>query len=606
MEDEILEDAAPSAAERQAVYEKGYRIWKSLYLRATQASSFPQTCFDIQPIIANQPHFPNNLDLKVTHKYLSVHGTSTWKGSEACNIPSQERHLQIPVSTRSAIPLEFSADVDQSYMKWFTTEDSHIAVLMSAWSYILSARWAELMPGAVLTYTDIKADNTHGAEDGDPVVVDTGVTHDEAARWWAAILAPGEGWKAYIAIGSDTFRSPWSISLPMDPTITLKHQKNQSLSSGTAIPATTALQNLSDYCSLYDIVDQCYAALSAVLLLPSMHVYQKNITLPRPSLSHRPTHKRTPSKSTSQPNLSSLQEAHTLDKLLTLSCNTKGTRSLLSSIFYSPDIPCNLTSPYLQSIATIINTIKDNRILTHMLMNRVPHLSFLWLGGAVLNIQSKILYEGNFGLIPTEIHAAVWSRTMQSFMQEPIKPAENGYIRRADECRLLYAIQEEQHTRWPICPWMPFGVTAIEDAEIEVRLHADCTGHHLQYAGWKWTCRNGKVVYQMSDDTSTAVPLHEGPVVEDVIIDYQGLNHGDEGVSENATRSIFGWLRVEGFPPSEKKIHDWIYIDESGDEELTDKDSEKSEESGKKHVIVKFGVVDWIDRDAGMIDDLSA
>ncbi|GKZ35883.1 hypothetical protein AbraIFM66950_006683 [Aspergillus brasiliensis] len=195
---------------------------------------------------------------------------------------------------------------------------------------------------------------------------------------------------------------------------------------------------------------------------------------------------------------------------------------------------------------------------------------------------------------------------MQSFMQEPIHPAKDGYIRRADECRLLYLMQEEQHTRWPICPWMPFGVTALEDVEIDVRLHADCSGHHLQYAGWKWTCRDGKVVYQMSDDTSTVVPLHEDPVVEDVIVDYQDLDHGDEVVSQNATRSIFGWLRVEEYPPSEKKIHDWIYIDESEDEGLTEVDSEKSEESGKRHVVVKLGVQDWIDRNVGMIDGLSA
>ncbi|OJJ73401.1 hypothetical protein ASPBRDRAFT_502994 [Aspergillus brasiliensis CBS 101740] len=600
MEDEILEDAAPSAAERQAVYEKGFRMWKALYIRATQASSFPQSCFDIQPIIANQPHFPINLDLRVTHKYLSVHGTSTWKGSEACNIPIQKRHLQIPVSTRSPIPLKFSADVDQSYIKWFNTEHSHIAVLMSAWSYILSARWAELMPGAVLAYSDIKADSINEAGNRGSVVVDIGDTHDEAAEWWAAILAPGEGWKAYIAVDNDMFRSPWSISLPMDPTITLKHQKNQSISSGTAIPATTALHYLSDYCSLYDIVDQCYAALSAVLLLPSMHIYQKNITLPRPNHTHRPSQKTSPSEHSSQLSLSSLQEPHTLDKLLTLSCHTQGSRSLLSSIFYSPDIPCNLASPYLQSISTIINSIKDNSILIHMLMNRVPHLSFLWLGGAILNMQKKILYEGNFGLIPTEIHAAVWSGTTQSFMQEAIHPAKDGYIRRADECRLLYLIQEEQHTRWPICPWMPFGVTAIEDTEIDVRLHADCTGHHLQYAGWKWTCRNGKVVYQMSDDTPTRVRRTEDTVVTDDTVDYQGLDHGDEGVSQNATRSIFGWLRVEGYPPSEKKIHDWIYIDESQDEELTEEKSEK------RHVTVKADVEEWIDRDASMIDDSSA
>ncbi|GKZ74176.1 hypothetical protein AnigIFM50267_011418 [Aspergillus niger] len=106
----------------------------------------------------------------------------------------------------------------------------------------------------------------------------------------------------------------------------------------------------------------------------------------------------------------------------------------------------------------------------------------------------------------------------------------------------------------------------------------------------------------MSDNTPTPNIPSEEPVVTNVTIDYQGLNHGDEGVSENATRSIFGWLRVEGFPPNEKKIHDWIYIDESDYEGSTDEDSEKSKDSGEKHVALKMGVEQWIEHNAGMIN----
>lgn len=47
-------------------------------------------------------------------------------------------------------------------------------------------------------------------------------------------------------------------------------------------------------------------------------------------------------------------------------------------------------------------------------------------------------------------------------------------VRRSDECRLLYLTQEERHTRWPICLWMSFGATPLEDTEIDVHLHAKC------------------------------------------------------------------------------------------------------------------------------------
>lgn len=68
----IMEDADPGAEERRTVYEKGFRIWQSLYIRATQASGFPQNCFQIQPALLHHPYFPHDLDLELTYNYLSV------------------------------------------------------------------------------------------------------------------------------------------------------------------------------------------------------------------------------------------------------------------------------------------------------------------------------------------------------------------------------------------------------------------------------------------------------------------------------------------------------------------------------------------------------
>ncbi|GKZ97611.1 hypothetical protein AnigIFM59636_000998 [Aspergillus niger] len=381
MGDETLEDAAPSAAERQAVYEKGFRIWKSLYLHATQESSFPRTCFDIQPILTKQPQFPNDLDLKASYNHLFVQGTSTWKGSEDCNMPSQERHLQIPVSIKCPIPLSLSADIDESYLEWFTLEESHIAVLMCAWSYTLSARWAELMPEAILAYTEGTAYNSDGSGDQNSVTVDIGGVDDDARNRFLASPITAE--KVPTSEHLSQIQLPWA----------------------------------------YYVIIARYMALWI-------------------------------------------------------------------------------------------------RAMQHC----QPSYFFQWYMTTERLSKFRDQYKGT-------------------------NPTTNS--------------TEEHHTRWPICQWTPFGVTALQDTEIDVRLHADCAGHCLQYAGWKWTCQNGRVAYQMSDNTPPPNLPPEEPVVTNVTIDYQGLNHGDEGVSENATRSIFGWLRVEGFPPNEKKIHDWIYIDES-------------------------------------------
>ena len=73
---------------------------------------------------------------------------------------------------------------------------------MCAWSYILSARWAELMPEAVLAYAESTAYNSDTSGDQNSVLVDIGGVGDDAAKWWTAILAIG-GWEAYIVAGED-------------------------------------------------------------------------------------------------------------------------------------------------------------------------------------------------------------------------------------------------------------------------------------------------------------------------------------------------------------------------------------------------------------------
>ena len=116
-----------------------------------------------------------------------------------------------------------------------------------------------------------------------------------------------------------------------------------------------------------------------------------------------------------------------------------------------------------------------------------------------------------FGLMTIDLHAAVWSGTTQSFMQEPVSKhpktvcnSSDSSILRSDECRLLFLAQAENHTRFPICPWMPFGETALEDIDLDVRFHTGCDGDHaLKYRGWKWVCKHGAVV---DSDSSTAVP----------------------------------------------------------------------------------------------------
>jgi hypothetical protein len=72
--------------------------------------------------------------------------------------------------------------------EWFRGKRNYIAVIALAWAYILSARWAEIMPGTCsITYSGECAVYENLSEQ-DAIVVDIGDTGADEAQWWAFIL----------------------------------------------------------------------------------------------------------------------------------------------------------------------------------------------------------------------------------------------------------------------------------------------------------------------------------------------------------------------------------------------------------------------------------
>ncbi|KAL2363903.1 hypothetical protein RJZ56_003189 [Blastomyces dermatitidis] len=583
----------PSTAKSRTVYEQGFCIWTRLHTRARQEPSLPQTCFHIQPAVRQVPPLVHDLDLKCEYECLYATGTSIWETSrDQCKLPPVEKRLELPVSINHPTRLTLSENLDPTYRKWFKREESHLSVLILAWSYIFSARWVELMPGAHLTYTEKHVEYDNKGDEQTQVMVDIGNVDDEAARWWAAVLSSGEGWQAYLTWEGAKFRSPWSTVLETRAKFTLACRKPLCHMSTTAASFTTAVHFLTEYCYLHNIVDQTLAALSSALFFPSLHTKKNPISLPKPNSHRRQRLKPAISEPTERKQLGSISEqiVPELDKLLTLSCNTRGLRTLLSSVFYEPGIPCNTVSSWLQSAFSVLDSVEDDHLLAHILMNRVPQVSFLWLGGIIMGTHKDVLQDGRFGLMPIDLHAASWCGVTQSFLQEPVSQPliTNGALLRSDECRLLYLTQAERHSQCPVSPWMHFGTTALEDAEIDVRLHTQCTGHGLQYADWYWACRNGKLVRPLCVKTTISAHLEERHPAMNTPIRYDALDLEDESASENATRNIFGWLRIDGYPPRERGIsnHEWMNIDESDDESPSLNESPRSHAAGTSKAAV--------------------
>ncbi|KAJ3545521.1 hypothetical protein NM208_g2474 [Fusarium decemcellulare] len=587
------------------------------YAAGPQAeSSLPRCALSLCDAFAQHPCFPPNVKVEYAryrrYSRAYVKGSSEWGSPLAgCRheMPPFRQPVDITVTTKKPIPLSIQSDHKDNHISTRISPQNqdYVSILTLAWVYVLSARWAELLGGQCsITYADAQAPEVDGARvgpHGTPTFeVSLGSHSLEEARWWTAVLAPGRGWSATMIMDKDELLAPWSISLERSPVFTLSGQLELQSSLSTQNHAASSIQAfrfLDKLCQLHGIEDQSLAALASALLLPSLQGTQI-LTLPAPSFSpeRHGTEFMSTSSSATSPGHRRLQHIikhQHLDRLLTLSCHTRGIDCGLLSVFFNPDIKCNEAGPWLQGALDVISpmVVDEPWVLGLMLMNRSPEVAPLWLGATILGLQEKLVWQVGFGQIPMDLNAAAWSNTVQSFIQLPVSyPSQRiEYISPADECRLLFLAQADAHTQAPFCQWAPFGVTSIDEADVEVRLHKDCNGHILQYRGFVWDSSyfHGQMpalsaVYNARRFDENIEPYEQ----ERDFVTPEDLDHSKEFISEVATRSIFNWLRPDGCTSQERELwmHNWLDMPQSDeDEEIEDG------ESGKKPAHVQS----WIE-----------
>lgn len=565
----------------QNTYVASFETWAQLYSLVVKDAKLPSHCFFTINTFPLLPTFPRSLELEEHSDGLTASGFSIWGSSPAkcarC-IPSFRRRVQLEVAVKDPVLLSISdlAPTDSYSTSWFSSQNDYVTILVLAWTYILSARWTEVMsPACSLTYTDSLAEHYDAATRSNNsqhfIVLDIGPASPKEVRWWAAILAKGQGWQASIR---SSLLSPWSVRIESNSQFLLYPKTNTSDWKDSTSTFSEALGFLSRFCTRHNIVDQSHAALSAVLLLP--HMAGKTLQLPSPNFG--------PQKASIEGPIDSLHDyllpqatlkGRYLDRLLTLSCNTKGIRPLLLSVFYDPSIECNAVTPWLQGTLAAIESLAGEKlsIFGRMCMERRPEVACIWLGSAILGLQSKLLQDVKYGQIPIDLNSAAWTGTIQSFIQQPVsRPLTvNGYIQRADECRLLFLCQSRNHTRTPICQWKPFGKTPKDDVDLEVKVHENCKGHGLQYQAFVWDCIEGEL--KLPSLQQCPHGIQGQPSIQEfqctVPIMWKGLNREKEAISENATRNIFSWLRSDGYARCEKAIckHEWFMTYDSDEEQ---------------------------------------
>ncbi|KAG6140828.1 hypothetical protein E4U12_005804 [Claviceps purpurea] len=584
----------PDSATLEQYYERGYRLWHVLYLAAL-SSPLDATALDFQHAFPSHPYLVPELRLDTrSNGTLYATGTSTWQTSTGdCSLPSFEKKYKIPVTAGDSVIVSL-----QLYHGSFGQDGGHISLLMLAWAYVLSQRWSELIPGAeAIKYTNSSSalsETGGGFKETDGPVVDLGIVTDEAVRWWAAVLAPGEGWAARIHHRGEDLRSPWSVRLQSSKELTLCSRNTLSPGDDESPPSfSTAVQYIADYAKYHGVEDQSRAAFAAALLLPARRSISKTFRWPRPAWHNKP------------PELSAEQcwppwgeDNDQLDKLITMSCNVIGMLSLLCSSFVDPDLPCNVSGAWMQGAFAVLDEpeAKKPDVLRSMLLKRSPTLGFLWLGAILLDMQGRIMACARPVVYTTDLHSTAWTATFGTFFQRPVAdyPPNTETIQRADEARLMFLSQAESHSELPLVPFPPFGTIAVRDCVLEVQLHASCSGSHgLLYAGWTWDCLgNVKVAQDSGSRLLEFGDANEHPAAS-MAIRFDKLDQ-DQDISVLMTTNIFTWLREQdGWPVAERGIRDCL--DENFMSDDYDDESAAPEGDGKS-TTYRRNVGPWVSR----------
>ncbi|KAG6197529.1 hypothetical protein E4U10_008233 [Claviceps purpurea] len=558
----MYDSLEPGSVILEQNYERGYRLWHGLYL-ASLADPLDVTALDLQHAFPRHPSFIPELHLDTRSRdVLYATGTSTWETSTGgCSLPSFEKRYKIPVTAKDSLIVSLPL-----HRNSFGQDSDHVCLLMLAWAYVLSQRWSELVPGAeAIEYTNSSAafsDSVGGVVETNGPVVDLGVATDEAVRWWAAVLAPGEGWVARIDHRGEELRSPWSVSLQTAKTLTLSFKSAPSRDGHRSPPTfSAAVKYIADFAKYHGIEDQSHAAFAAALLLPTRRNISKRLCWSCPDWHNK---RRESSVEQEQYWPPWGKEGNQLDKLMTMSCNAIGMLSLLCSSFMNPDLPCNVCGAWMQGAFAILDEPEAQKpdVLRGILVQRSPHLSFLWLGAILLDMQGYIMKRARPVTYYPELHSAAWTGTLVSFIQRPVPnyPANMEIIRRADGARLMFLSQTKCHSDLPLVPFPPFGAMPVRDCVLEVQLHASCgSGHGLVYAGWEWNCDGDIKVAQDPGGSPFQFSEANGPAIASMAVRYDKLDLSSD-CSESITLYIFNWLRKDGgWPVGERGMsRTWI------------------------------------------------
>lgn len=607
-----LDPVRPDGNQIARVFSRSKKAWPSFTTDTSHQQALPSSCFDSSKALNRVPAIPDgslspharHLEKAVNSDQLIVFGHSSWNitGSDGCGLGGSLKDTgPCPITIGVRNPTTLTDGIEPNHSR-----KGVITAIITAVAYIFSKRLVELQgdgDGASLLAGNVSytknvapivesesADSAPGSASREADVY-IGEADDEITRWWQALLAQGQGWMARVATDSKGhFLAPWALSIgdKIAPRIQRSGSKLQTW-EGSPPSALRAKELLIDFCRLHNANNEFSAAIAVASILPIHNLYGLPVNYQWSQLNHLPH-----------------QYSETLDfrseffwdriaQHITLSCHPKGIMSNLCGAFWEPDVPCNVVHAWFhaflpKSPVTDYFSTKDafHRALVTDCAARRPNIACYFLGAILTDLMPLVVHLVKSGLPVLDPDAAAWSDCKQSFIQDSghMQPTSRNFMLRADVWRLLYITGE--YPAPPLTPWKPFGEMRVDDISLPIREHQQCgNDHYLRYRRWSWRLVDGSLLEDASnpegsyEETSTDLSSSANP--RDIPCVSLRSAILEDTASENATRSVFQWVTVngDGYPPSERDIynHEWINAGDGSPEYSSHDDSDSGHSS---------------------------
>lgn len=526
--DHVDDVLIPKDLDVRRVFHNGHQTWQSFLNLALNLprGSFP--VLDPSVVFKDMPALPNTIPQTGV-----LAGAPSWAvpDADATEETDADQDLDLDTVTgttkyfRLAYPEPINCHItsDPSACHYGSPPHANVgassapqglAILTMCWSYIFSTRLLHLQ-GRRAHYTDsclrpVPKNAVDGLAENQILLRLPSEASLSLVHWLCALLAPKPGWSADDKGGP---YSPWAASCTGDVEFVIVTDEQVTLDSEAQPPSDVqATDLLIEFCNLFGIEHELPANNGAAPLSPIKAGFLATLGIPfyrmvklqpqffKPNLEPKNTAPLSADKVKSI-----RQYTEDLQYYMTLSMHQYSLGPVLWSVFWSPDIQCNLATPWLAAIRSVFERpfkFRDLELIAKIFTLRRPRVALWWHGLFLLGNIKMFDYINNYldtldegctydTLARPDIVTTAWTGASQSYQDDVTSHVYQDLSEPVPRAELL----QHRHTLtlrdpWPLFyGWRPFGCVPKEAIEPDLYPWLE-RGHQREYQHWTWWAKD--------------------------------------------------------------------------------------------------------------------